>query len=94
WRLIRTGDLLILKADPAQLKSLIDANGLELVASKASALKGLKMEDLRLVEATITPGSVLEGRNTAFLNRRSRGSLSLVALARQGETIRSRLRNQ
>ena len=94
WRIVRTGDLLILRADPAQLKALIDAYGLELVASKASALEGLKMEDLRLVEVTVTPGSPLEGRNTAYLRRRARGSLSLVALARQGEPIRSRLRHQ
>lgn len=94
WRIVRTGDLLILKSDPAHLKQLIDNYGLELVASKANALEGVKMEDLRLVEVTVTPGSVLEGRNTAYLRRRARGGLSLLALARQGEPIRSRLRHQ
>lgn len=94
WRLLRTGDLLIVKADPKSLKSFIDDFGAELVASKASALEDLKMEDLRLVEATVTPGSILEGRNTAFLRRRSKRTLSLIAIARQGLPIRQRLRQQ
>ena len=94
WRILRTGDLLILKADPANLKTLIDDYGLELVASKASGLEGLKVEDLRLVEATVTPDSPLEGRNTAFLRRRTTRSLSLIAMARRGSPVKSRLREQ
>ena len=94
WRIIRTGDLLILKSDPSSLKTLIDDYGLELVASKASGLEGLKLEDLKLIEATVAPGAALEGRGTAFLRRRANRSLSLIAVARQGTPIRTRLRQQ
>jgi di/tricarboxylate transporter len=93
-RILQTGDLLILKTDPATLKATIDKHKLTLVASSASALQNLKMEDLRLVEAIVTPGSVLEGRDTHFLRRRSQRTLSLIAMARQGVTIRTRLRQQ
>jgi di/tricarboxylate transporter len=93
-RILQTGDLLILKTDPATLKATIDKHKLTLVASSASALQDLKMEDLRLVEAIVTPGSVLEGRDTQFLRRRSRRTLSLIAMARQGVTTRTRLRQQ
>jgi di/tricarboxylate transporter len=94
WRLVRTGDLLVVKTEPASLKTLIDDYRLELVASKASGLKGLKLEDLKLVEATVAPGSVLEGRGTDFLRRRTNHTMGLIAMARQGTTIRSRLRRQ
>ena len=94
WRTLRAGDLLILKSDPATLKALIDDHQLELVASKATGLQGLKMNDLRLVETTITPGSILEGRNTDFLRRQAKRTLSLIAMARQGTPIRTRLRRQ
>jgi di/tricarboxylate transporter len=52
------------------------------------------MEDLRLVEATVIPGSLLEGRDTAYLRRRSQRTISLIAMARQGQPIQSRLRQQ
>lgn len=94
WRRINVGDLLIVKADPTVLKNLIDEQNLELVASRAAKLKDVKVEDLRLIEATVIPGSPLEGRNTGFLRRRSGHSLSLIAIARQGQSIRTRLREQ
>ncbi len=94
WRRIHVGDLLIVKADMGALKTLMEEQKLELVASRASKLKDVKVEDLRLIEATVLPDSSLEGRTTAFLRRRSGHSLSLIAMARQGQTIRTRLRQQ
>jgi di/tricarboxylate transporter len=91
WRTLRTGDLIIVRAEPASLKNLIDDYGLELVTGDAS---GLEVKDLRLVEATVTPGSLLEGRDSAYLRRRTQRTLSLIAMARQGQPIRSRLRRQ
>ncbi len=94
WRRINIDDLLIVKADPTVLKNLIDEYKLELVASRAAKLKEVKVEDLRLIEAAVIPGSPLEQRNTGFLRRSSCHSLSLIAIARQGESIRTRLREQ
>ena len=94
WRTLQKGDLLILRADPTSLKTLIDENKLQLVASKTSGLESMKLEDLRLVEAMVTPGSAVEGRNTDFLRRRAHRSLSLIAMARSGQPIRTRLREQ
>ncbi len=94
WRRINVDDLLIVKADPVDLKILIDEQKLELVASRAAKLKEVNVEDLRLIEATVIPDSPLEGRNTGFLRRSSGHSLSLIAIARQGKSIRTRLREQ
>ena len=94
WRRLEAGDLLIVKADPADLKAVIDDNKLELVAANAANLEGIKAEELRLAEAVVGPGSPLEGRNPAYLRRRGNDALSLLALARQGRPIRNRLRRE
>jgi di/tricarboxylate transporter len=90
-RVLQTGDLIIVKADPASLKTLIDDYGLELVTSEAASLN---MEELRLVEATVKPDSPLAGRDTAYLRRRTQRTISLIAMARQGQPLQSRLRQQ
>ncbi len=94
WRVLEEGDLLIVRTDPEALRPLLDKAGLELVASKLSGLENIKAEDLRLVEATVPPRSVLEGRDSAYLRRRTGQTVSLVAMAREGASIRSRLRDQ
>ncbi len=92
WRRLRAGDMLIVKADPAALKPVIDENRLELVAGNAAALEGIGADELRLTEAVVMTGSPLEGRNPHYLSRRAGDTVSLLALARQGEPIRDRLR--
>lgn len=92
WRRFQAGDILIVKADPSELKGAIDENGLELVAANTEAASGMRADDLQLTEAVITAGSPLDGRNLHYLRRRSGDSVSLLALARSGETIRDRLR--
>ncbi|MDX1605401.1 MAG: SLC13 family permease, partial [Candidatus Competibacterales bacterium] len=94
WRLIRTGDLIIVKSDPNALQTLLGEQGFDLVASKASGLQDVSLEDLRLVEAAVMPGSALEARDPAFLRRRTGRMLSLIAISRQGRPIRRRLRQQ
>lgn len=94
WRRLEAGDLLVVKADPADLKAVIDDNGLELVAANSARLEGIKAEELRLAEAVVAPGSPLDGRNPPYLHRRGNGSISLLALARQGRPIHNRLRRE
>ncbi|MDX1605266.1 MAG: SLC13 family permease, partial [Candidatus Competibacterales bacterium] len=94
WRTIRTGDLIIVKSDPNALQTLLGEQGFDLVASKASGLQDVNLEDLRLVEAAVMPGSALEARDPAFLRRRTGRMLSLIAISRQGRPIRRRLRQQ
>ncbi|MBZ2189327.1 SLC13 family permease [Alcanivorax sp. JB21] len=94
WRVLEQGDLLIVRTDPEALRPLLEKNGLELVASKLSGLENIKPEDLRLVEATVPPRSPLEGRNSAFLRRRTGQTVSVVAMAREGASIRTRVRDQ
>ncbi len=94
WRRLEEGDLLIIRTDPESLRPLIEKHSLELVASKLSGLENIKPEALRLVEVTVPPRSVLAGRDSAYLRRRTGHTVSLVAMARAGASMRSRLRDQ
>ena len=87
-------DILILRADPAGLDPVLETEGLDLVTSATKAFERLNQDDLTLVEGVIAPGSSLEGRNVEYLRRRTGRSVALVALARQGNAVRNRLRRQ
>lgn len=91
WRTLRARDLLIVKGDPMVVENAIHRLNLELVVSDA---KHVSMDELRLVEATVAPGSPLEGRDNAFIRRRTRRGVRLIAMARQGRAISTRLRSQ
>ncbi|WP_020682572.1 SLC13 family permease [Marinobacterium rhizophilum] len=91
-QVLETGDILILQADPSEIQPLLDKNDLELITSADKKFAELTHGDLALVEGVIKKGSVLEGRDVPFLRRRSRSSLALVGLAREGQQVRRRLR--
>ena len=91
---LAAGDILILRADPKALKGFIDASGVELLTSATPAFYKLTEGDLTLAEGIVTPGSILEGRDVAYLRRRSGNTLAVVALARQGTAVRRRIRRQ
>lgn len=91
-QVLETGDILILQADPSEIQPLLDKNDLELITSADKKFAELTHGDLALVEGVIKKGSVLEGHDVPFLRRRSRSSLALVGLAREGQQVRRRLR--
>ncbi len=94
YHIIEQDDVYLLRSDPGGLKPIIDELGLELVTTEDKSFKKLASADLTLTEGVVTPGSPLEGRTVAFLRRHTNRTVSLVALARQGETVRRRLRRQ
>lgn len=93
WRTIDHNDLLLVKADPTDLKPMIDKLGLEIVASGADLPEELRGDDLKLTEAMVSPESPLVGRGCATLRLRAGGVLALLAIARPGEPVRRRLHN-
>ncbi len=91
-RRLRAGDVLLLRADPSELKPVLDATKLELLAPGAGEKTSLESEETDLVEVVVAPRSAVEGRLPAYLRRRTGYSVDLLALARQGEPMRHRLR--
>lgn len=90
WRRLQANDLLILKADPAaNNQAFVDA-GLTLVA-EAPELDQIQADNVQVIEAIITRDSPILGRDVAYLVQRSVGMINLLALAREGRAIASRL---
>lgn len=88
---LRTDDVLVVEGDAEALKTVVEANGLELVGEKGSGREALASEEVALVEAVVAPNSLMVGRNVRQLDLRWRYGANLLAVARQGARIRQRL---
>jgi di/tricarboxylate transporter len=71
----------------------MDHWGLALHGKAPHRLDELEPEHVKLYEAVVTADSILEGRSPQFLRRRSGSMLHLLAVARAGESLRTRLRD-
>ncbi len=92
YEVIKENDILQVEADSDSLKTLIDVTGLKLSEAGGNADKGKASEgELNLVEATVTPGSMLAGRTATSLDLRERYGINVLAVARQGRRLRERL---
>jgi di/tricarboxylate transporter len=92
WEVLREGDLLLLRAEPTDLKPTMDDHRLELVATDSGTPPHITTEDTKVLEAVVTPGSRLEGRSPHYLRWRSGYSLDLLGLAREGEPLKMRIK--
>jgi len=90
---VREGDVLIVEADPEDLKTLIDDTGLEIVGQDEIKKDLLKSDEIRIVEAVVSPGALLESRTVKSLNLRWRHGINLLGVARSGARLKQRLRN-
>lgn len=88
---IEPAEEFLVKADPAHLSDLLNEYGLELTKSTQRRIDNLETRDHSFVEAVVTPGSLLVGRDRKYLRRRSAGAAVLLAIARQGRPIRRRM---
>ena len=89
-RTFKEGDTLIVRASAEDLQELLDATGLELEESGKFDRETLSSDEIGLMEATITRGSVMEGRTVRSLNLRTRYGVNMLGLARQGSQLRSK----
>ena len=93
WTLLKSGDVVILKADPAELPSVVHAARLELVGDFTPQKEILRSAEVGLIEAVVQPDSALIGRTPRSLRLRSQTkTTNLLAIARQGKAIRRRLK--
>jgi di/tricarboxylate transporter len=90
FEVVRPGDVLVIEANPKELKAVMDAGGLELVGSEPGE-KALGSEKVSLAEAVVLPSSIIEGQTPRSLDLRWRYGVNLLAVARQGSRVRDRL---
>ncbi len=88
---LQADDILVLRADPTDLNSFIEVAKLELVGDEELSPEHLRSDEIALIEAVITTGSSLIKQSARTANLRNRHGLNLLAIARQGQRIRSRL---
>ena len=81
----------MLRADPAVLNSFIKVAELEVVGDEEHSPKHFRSDEIALIEAVITTGSNLINQSARSANLRNRHGLNLLAIARQGQRIGSRL---
>jgi len=89
---VKAGDILVLRADPADLKSFLDTNDFELQSSATSKFVEPNPDNDILIEGVVKNGSVLENRGVDRLRQVSSRTVALVGLARQGHSVTQRLR--
>ncbi|MCR9070443.1 MAG: SLC13 family permease [Alphaproteobacteria bacterium] len=93
---LQEGDVLLVHGDTESIEELV-SKGFKMVAAKdLKAEEGgspIDTDALAVVEAVVTPRSWLEGRTPALVALRARYGINLLAIARSGAPIRSRLRD-
>jgi di/tricarboxylate transporter len=91
YEIIKAGDILVVEANPEDLKSLIDILGLELAECKGDCKALLGSDNIRIIEAIITPDSTMPGKTATSLHLRRNYGVNLLAIARQGHRLKTRL---
>ncbi len=94
FEILREGDILLVEADSDSLSAALDDTDLELATPGKSddEQREKAPKDLNLQEAIVKADSVLVG-NTAFsMGLRQRYRVNLLAVARQGQRVRSRIK--
>ncbi|KAA0016975.1 SLC13 family permease [Salinicola corii] len=93
---LQAGDIVLLEADPDDLKQLEDKGGLTIGAHDRdvdeSKLPKLDTEDLQLVEAVVRTDSMMTQRTVTQLRLLDQHGLHLVAVSRDGTRLKQRLR--
>ena len=90
---IRAGDYLLMELNPDALPELTKEDKLELVVDPLGLRESLKDEDLIHVEAVLAPGGRLAGSSAASFHLRRRFGIDLLAVAREGQPVRKRIRS-
>lgn len=91
---VAAGDVLIVQAGPKDLKGFLDLHKLDLETSATPAFNSPLPENDVMVEGVVKTQSELIGRGVEFIRRRSARSVALVGIARNGESVLRRLRQQ
>ena len=90
---IQIGDLLAVESSASDLMAARQSLGLTVEAERNFDLGSLERGDVQLIEATLAPRSHIVGRSLRDVRFRDRYGFTALAISRQGEVIRERLRD-
>ena len=89
--IIKEGDRFLVKADPVDLKLIMDEYTIRFTKKMRARIDKLKDENTIFKEVLVTPDSPLLNRGRTYLRRKTANSLVLMAVARQNKPIHKRL---
>ena len=87
-------DVLILRANPDDLKLFLDKHGLELRSTASPTFIQPSPDNEIMAEGVVRNDSQLVGKGVESIRRQTGRTLALVGLARQGRPVTQRLRQQ
>ena len=94
WRgALEAGDILILETAPESIDKAVRTLGLTLVEEGKDVTEALRSDEVGLVEAVVTAGSLAEGRDARGLRLRTYHGVKLLGVSRQGRPTRGRLKS-
>ncbi len=88
---LTTDDIIILEADPENLKSFVDVTGFDLLGGKKFRKDAIGSKDISIREVIVSKDSKLTGKTAAGINMRSRYGINLLAVARSNVRLIKRL---
>ena len=88
---IRSGDILLVETNPAELTSLAQKLDLEILSEVQLEDSDLSSDKVEVVEAVIMPNSPLVDRNLSQMHFRRRFNLNVIAVSRKGNSVIKRL---
>ena len=86
YQIIDANDVLIIEADPEDLRNFVDQTGFELEGSRdaqAEIAQTLSAEDVSIVEAIVSPSSLLLGQSARDIHMHSEFGVNLLGVSRQ-----------
>jgi len=90
-QIISEKDRFQIKADPVELKLMMDEFGLRLIKIMRERINMLKDENTTFKEVLVVPDSPLVGRDRRFFRRRTSNTLVLMSISRQDQPFHKRL---
>ncbi len=90
-RHLQAGDIVLVRAEPTALEKLVQTKQVTLGSADELSEEQLRTDEIGLIEAVVPPGSRIEGRTPDGLALRRRYGATLLALAREGGSITSRV---
>ncbi len=94
YQIIDANDVLIIEADPEDLRTFVDNTGFELQGSRdiqPDIDQTLDAEDVSIVEAIVGPSSPAEGKSARDLHLHSEFGVNLLGVSRRGQRFIRRL---
>lgn len=90
---VRAGDRLVVEAGPQALGAMVSELGLKVAGESGGAITRLSSGETVLAEVVVLPRSRLVGQATGQVRLRRRYGVNLIAVSRQGNPFRGRLRS-